>query len=182
MLVRNGATRLTKPLTEIHIPPTVHGILASRIDALSASEKGLLQTLAVIGKTFPLNLIRHVTATPDDQLEPLLKGLQVGEFIYEQPALGEAEYTFKHALTQEVAYHSILAERRKKIHERVGAVRSRRFFARSSKSIWQNSRITTGAAQTPREPQSISSDQPTRQRSVLPLSRRKRNIAMPYPL
>ncbi len=120
VLVRNGATRLTKPLTEIHVPPTVHGILASRIDALPASEKGLLQTLAVIGKDFPLNLVRHMTASPDDRLEPMLKGLQAGEFIYEQPALGETEYTFKHALTQEVAYNSVLIERRRLLHERTG--------------------------------------------------------------
>ena len=120
VLVRNGATRLTKPLTEIHVPPTVHGILASRIDALPASEKDLLQTLAVIGKDFPLNLVRHITASPDDRLEPMLKGLQAGEFIYEQPALGEAEYTFKHALTQEVAYNSMLMERRRLLHERTG--------------------------------------------------------------
>ena len=120
VLVRNGATRLTKPLTEIYIPPTVHGILASRIDALPASEKDLLQTLAVIGKDFPLNLVRHITAKPDDQLEPMLKDLQAGEFIYEQPALGEAEYTFKHVLTQEVAYNSVLIERRRLLHERTG--------------------------------------------------------------
>ena len=120
VLVRNGATTLTKPLNEIHIPPTVHGILASRIDALPASEKGLLQTLAVIGKDFPLNLVRHVTASPDDRLEPMLKSLQASEFIYEQPALGEAEYTFRHALTQEVAYNSVLIERRRLLHERTG--------------------------------------------------------------
>ena len=120
VLVRNGATRLTKPLTEIRIPPTVHGILASRIDALPASEKGLLQTLAVIGKDFPLNLVKQITASPDDRLEPMLKSLQAGEFIYEQPALGEAEYTFKHALTQEVAYNSVLMERRRLLHERTG--------------------------------------------------------------
>jgi class 3 adenylate cyclase/tetratricopeptide (TPR) repeat protein len=120
VLIRNGATRLTKPLTEIRIPPTVHGILASRIDALSASEKGLLQTLAVIGKDFPLNLVRHMTASPEDQLDSMLKGLQAGEFIYERPALGEAEYTFKHALTQEVAYNSVLLERRRLLHERTG--------------------------------------------------------------
>jgi class 3 adenylate cyclase/tetratricopeptide (TPR) repeat protein len=120
VLVRNGATRLTKPLTEIHVPPTVHGILASRIDALLASEKGLLQTLAVIGKTFPLNLVKHMTASSDDQLEPMLKGLQTGEFIYEQPASGETEYTFKHSLTQEVAYNSVLIERRRLLHQRTG--------------------------------------------------------------
>ncbi|HZZ08879.1 MAG TPA: AAA family ATPase [Candidatus Binataceae bacterium] len=120
VLVRNGATRLTKPVTEIHIPPTVHGILASRIDALPASEKVLMQTLAVIGKDFPLNLVRHLIGSPDDRLEPMLKELRSGDFIYEQPALGEAEYTFKHALTQEVAYNSLLMERRRLLHERTG--------------------------------------------------------------
>ena len=120
VLVRNGAVRLTKPLTGIRIPPSVHGILASRIDALAASEKALLQTLAVIGKDFPLNLVRHLTGSSDDRLEPMLKSLQAGEFIYEQPALGEAEYTFKHALTQEVAYNSMLMERRRLLHERAG--------------------------------------------------------------
>jgi class 3 adenylate cyclase/tetratricopeptide (TPR) repeat protein len=120
VLVRNGAARLTKPLTEIHVPPTVHGILASRIDALPASEKDLLQTLAVIGKDFSLNLVRQITTSPDDWLEPILKGLQASELIYERSALGEAEYTFKHALTQEVAYNSVLIERRRLLHERTG--------------------------------------------------------------
>jgi predicted ATPase len=69
VLVGNGATRLTKPLTEIRIPPTVHGILASRIDALPAPEKSLLQTLAVIGKDFPLNLVKQITASPDVRLD-----------------------------------------------------------------------------------------------------------------
>jgi predicted ATPase len=80
----------------------------------------LLQTLAVIGKTFPLNLVKHMTASSDDQLEPMLKGLQAGEFIYEQLALGETGYTFKHVLTQEVAYNSVLIERRRLLHERTG--------------------------------------------------------------
>ena len=120
VLVRNGATRLTRPLIEIHVPVSVHGILASRIDALPAAEKNLLQTLAVIGKGFPLSLVRQIIASPDDWLEPMLKSLQAGEFIYEQPALGEAEYTFKHALTQEVAYNSMLMERRRLLHERTG--------------------------------------------------------------
>ena len=85
LLVRNGLTRLTKPLIETRIPPTVHGILAARIDALSASEKDLLQTLAVIGKDFALNLVRHVSGGLDDRLELMLKSLQTGEFIYSKP-------------------------------------------------------------------------------------------------
>ena len=149
VLVRNGATRLTKPLTEIRIPPTVHGILASRIDALSASEKGLLQTLAVIGKDFPLNLVKHITASPDDRLEPILKGLQAGEFIYEQPALGEAVYTFKHALTQEVAYNSVLLERRKRLHLKVAealeALHGERLSGHYNELIHHNTRAGDAA-------------------------------------
>ena len=117
-LVRNGAVKLTRPLASIEIPRTVQGILAARIDRLGAAEKELLQTLAVIGKEFDLGLVRHVTRRPDDELMRELARLQLGEFIYERPAFPESEYTFKHALTQEVAYNSVLSERRREVHER----------------------------------------------------------------
>jgi class 3 adenylate cyclase/tetratricopeptide (TPR) repeat protein len=121
-LVREGsAVRLTRPLAELKIPPTVQGILAARIDRLPADEKDLLQTLAVIGKEFPFSLAREVIKKPDDDLNRMLNGLQLAEFIYEQPAVGDTEYTFKHALTQEVSYNSVLIERRKHLHERAGS-------------------------------------------------------------
>jgi tetratricopeptide (TPR) repeat protein len=120
-LLRNGAVKVVRPLSQLRMPPTVQGILASRIDHLAAEQKDLLQTLAVIGRESPLGLIRKVVAKPEVQLDPMLADLRAAEFVYEQPALTEPEYVFKHALTQEVAYQSILAERRKKIHERVGA-------------------------------------------------------------
>ena len=99
----------------------MQGILAARIDRLPADAKELLQTLAVIGREFPLSLIRAVVPKSDDELNRLLNDLQLGEFIYEQPAVGDTEYIFKHALTQEVAYNSVLMERRKQLHERTGA-------------------------------------------------------------
>src|SRR5713226_8968708 len=117
-LARNGTVKLTSPLSELKIPPTVQGILAARIDRLPPAEKELLQTLSVIGKEFQLNLVRAVTGNPDDQLQPMVDDLQLAEFIYEQPAVGDVEYTFKHALTQQVAYESVLIERRKTLHER----------------------------------------------------------------
>ena len=121
-LAREGAVvRLIKPLGELRIPPTVQAILAARIDRLPASDKDLLQTVAVIGKEFGLGLVRAVTAMSDDVLTPTLSALQLAEFIYEQPAVGDVVYTFKHALTQEVAYSSLLVERRTLIHERIGA-------------------------------------------------------------
>src|SRR5260370_34824067 len=71
-----------------------------------------------MGKESPLDLIREVASTAEAQLERTLSDLQVGEFIYEQPSLAGVEYAFKHALTQEVAYNSLLIERRKVLHER----------------------------------------------------------------
>jgi class 3 adenylate cyclase len=111
-LVRDGAAlRLTKPLNTLKIPPTVQGILAARIDRLPSDAKELLQTLAVIGREFPLSLIRAVVPKSEDELSRLLHDLQLGEFIYEQPATGDVEFIFKHALTQEVAHNSVLIER-----------------------------------------------------------------------
>jgi class 3 adenylate cyclase len=117
-LARNGAIKLLRPLAELKIPPTVQAVLAARIDRLPAADKELLQTLAVIGKDLAVSVIEAVTGESEARLEPMLTDLQLGEFIYEQPSLGGTEYTFKHALTQEVAYHSLLAERRRALHER----------------------------------------------------------------
>jgi predicted ATPase len=109
---------LAKPLADLKIPSTVQAVLASRIDRLPAEEKDFLQTLSVIGKEFPWSLLKQVIAKPEEELHSLLSHLQAAEFIYEQPAFPEVEYTFKHALTQEVAYGSLLIERRKSLHER----------------------------------------------------------------
>ena len=120
-LVRDGIIKLVKPLAELKIPPTVQAILASRIDRLPPAEKDLLQTLAVIGREFALGLVRRVVGKSEDELNRMLHALQLAEFIYEQPAAGDIEYIFKHALTQEVAYKSVLVERRKLLHERIGS-------------------------------------------------------------
>jgi len=119
-LIRNGAVKIMRSLSELRLPATVQGMLAARIDRLSAEQKDLLQMLAVIGRESPLGLVRQVASPLDTQLERILAELQASEFIYEQPALAGAEYIFKHALTQEVAYNSLLVERRKLLHGRVG--------------------------------------------------------------
>jgi class 3 adenylate cyclase/predicted ATPase len=120
-LVRNGRVKVARSLSQVRLPPTVQGLLASRIDRLSPAHKELVQTLAVMGRESPLALIRQVATPPAGELEPMLAALQAGEFIYEAPAAAGIEYTFKHALTQEVAYNSLLLERRKLLHERAGA-------------------------------------------------------------
>jgi predicted ATPase len=120
-LDRNGRVKLVRPVEQLRLPPTVQGILASRIDRLPADEKDLPQTLAVIGMEFPLGLVRAVTGRTEDDLDRMLKDLQLGEFIYEQPALGDTEFTFKHALTHDVAYKSLLTKRRRLLHERTAS-------------------------------------------------------------
>jgi class 3 adenylate cyclase/tetratricopeptide (TPR) repeat protein len=129
VLVRDGTVTIARPLTSIQIPSTVKGILAARIDKLAAPDKDLLQSLAVIGKEFPIGLVRRVVGKPDDELVPMLSNLQAAEFIYEQPAFPENEYIFKHALTQEVAYDSVLMHRRRTIHERTAAALEETFAA-----------------------------------------------------
>ena len=119
-LVRNGVVKVARPLTQVRLPATVQGILAARIDRQPSEHKQLLQTLAVMGKEVGLDLLRQVVPTVETQLHRMLADLQAGEFIYEQPAFPNAEYVFKHALTQEVAYNSLLIERRKLLHERTG--------------------------------------------------------------
>jgi predicted ATPase len=119
-LVRNGVVKVTRPLAQVRLPPTVQGILAARIDRQPAEHKQLLQTLAVIGREARLGLIRQLVPTVEPQLRRRLAELQASEFIYEQPAFPDSEYVFKHAVTQEVAYNSMLIERRKVLHERAG--------------------------------------------------------------
>jgi tetratricopeptide (TPR) repeat protein len=116
-LARNGGIKLIQPLRSLRIPATVQAILSSRIDRLAPAEKELLQTLAVIGMEQSLDMVRGVTRKSDEQLEPILSSLQLGEFVYEQPSTGRIEYTFKHARTQEVAYNSLLTVRRRQLHD-----------------------------------------------------------------
>src|SRR6266851_1803215 len=120
VLQRNGVVKLAKSMNAVKVPATVQAILASRIDRLPSEEKELLQTLAVIGREFALSLVRRVVAKSEDELNRMLHDLQLAEFIYEQPAAGDTEYIFKHALTQEVAYNALLIERRRLLHERSG--------------------------------------------------------------
>ncbi len=103
----------------LQIPATVQGVLAARIDRLAPEEKTLLQQLSVIGREFSSSLIRHVLPQSEAELYHLLSALQQKEFLYEQPAFPEVEYLFKHVLTQEVAYASVLIEHRKTLHEQI---------------------------------------------------------------
>jgi len=114
-----GAYRLTKPLQSIQVPVTVQSFLAARIDRLPSEEKTLLQAAAVIGKDVPHMLLQAIAQFHEEDLRRALAHLQTTEFLYEASLFPELAYTFKHALTHEVAYGSLLHERRRTLHTRI---------------------------------------------------------------
>jgi tetratricopeptide (TPR) repeat protein len=103
-------------LTDLQLPPTVQAVLAARIDRLAPEARQLLQTAAVIGREVPLPLLQALAEVPEAALQQGLAHLQAAEFLYETRPVPEYAYTFKHALTQEVAYDSLLRERRHALH------------------------------------------------------------------
>ena len=114
-----GAYRLAQPLDTLQVPATVQALLAARIDRLPPEDKRLLQTAAVIGTEVPWPLLQAIADTPDEALYRSLAQLQAAEFLYETSLFPERAYTFKHALTHEVAYGSLLHERRRVLHARI---------------------------------------------------------------
>jgi tetratricopeptide (TPR) repeat protein len=111
-----GAYSLGQALPTNQIPATVQAVLAARIDRLPPEEKRLLQTAAVIGTEVPLPLLQAIAEVPEDAVQRGLAHLQAAEFLYEAHLFPEPKYTFKHALTHEVAYGSLLQERRRLLH------------------------------------------------------------------
>jgi len=114
-----GAYRLLTPAEEIGLPATVQSVLAARIDRLPEREKRVLQTASVIGKKFAEPILRRVVDLGDGELPATLDALTGAEFLYAEALYPEAEYAFKHPLTQEVAYRSQLGERRARVHAAV---------------------------------------------------------------
>jgi len=114
-----GAHRLTRPVEHVQIPTTVKAILASRIDRLTPEAKRLLQTAAVIGKDVPMPLLLAIADAAEHEVRADLARLQAAEFLYETRLFPDLEYTFKHALTHEVAYAGVLHERQRALHARL---------------------------------------------------------------
>jgi len=119
LIGERGAYRLARTLEDIRVPATVQAVLAARIDRLPPDEKGLLQSAAVIGKDVPFGLLRVIAELGEPELRRGLKHLQGAEFLYEACEFPELEYNFKHALTHEVAYESLLHKRRHDLHARI---------------------------------------------------------------
>ena len=111
-----GNYRLVGQLRELRIPATVQAILAARIDRLSTRAKQLLQTASVVGTHVPHGILQLLVALREDELRGALAELREGEFLYESRLFPDIEYSFKHALTHEVTYGSLLGDRRRLLH------------------------------------------------------------------
>jgi tetratricopeptide (TPR) repeat protein len=125
-LLENGSIQkkdheyiLTKKASDIQVPDTIQGIIAARMDRLEENLKRTMQVASVIGRDFAFRILQIITGMREE-LKSYLINLQGLEFIYEKSLFPELEYIFKHALTQEVAYNSLLLKRRKEIHEKTG--------------------------------------------------------------
>ncbi len=120
-----GAYRLTRPVEALQVPATVQTILAARIDRLPPEEKQLLQAASVIGKHVPYALLAAIAEQPEETLQRRLAHLQEAEFLHETQLFPDLEFTFKHALTHDVAYAGLLGERRRDLHAAVAAALER---------------------------------------------------------
>jgi predicted ATPase len=114
-----GSHRLTRPVEQLTIPATVQAILAARIDRLGPEAKRLLQAASVVGKDVPMPLLLAIADAPEPEVRAELANLQAAEFLYETRLFPDLEYTFKHALTHEVAYQGLLHERQRALHARI---------------------------------------------------------------
>jgi class 3 adenylate cyclase/tetratricopeptide (TPR) repeat protein len=125
-LLENGSIQrtgdqyvLSKKTSDLQVPDTIQGIIAARIDRLEENLKRIMQVASVIGREFAFRILQAISDLREDLKSELLN-LQGLELIYEKSLFPELEYVFKHALTQEVAYNSLLSYRRREIHKRIG--------------------------------------------------------------
>ena len=117
---KDGKYQLEKDIQEVSIPSTIQDVVMARVDSLPEGTKEVLQCGSVIEREFNYKLIEHVTRLSEKELLPHLSALRDSELIYERGIYPESTYVFKHALTREVVYDSILTSRKKKLHEDIG--------------------------------------------------------------
>ena len=130
-----GAYRLVRPVQSLQVPTTVQTFLAARIDRLPVEEKHLLQAAAVIGKNVPYAILAAIAELPEEALQRALDHLQETEFLYETNLFPDTEYTFKHALTHDAAYSTLLKERRRRLHGQIVATIERLYPDRLAEHI-----------------------------------------------
>jgi tetratricopeptide (TPR) repeat protein len=117
---KDNRYRITKNIKEVVIPATVQDVIMARVDSLPEEMKGLLQTVSVVGRESSYDLIKRLTGLTEQELLSHLSVLKDSELLYERGIYPQSTYVFKHALTQEVAYDSLLIKTRKEMHEKIG--------------------------------------------------------------
>jgi class 3 adenylate cyclase/tetratricopeptide (TPR) repeat protein len=130
-----GAYRLAQAVETVRVPATAQAILAARIDRLPPEDKRLLQAASVVGKDVPFVLLQAIADMPEGHLRQGLAHLQSAEFLYETSLFPDLEYTFKHALTHEVAYGSLVQDRRRALHGRIAATIERLYPDRLAEHV-----------------------------------------------
>jgi class 3 adenylate cyclase/tetratricopeptide (TPR) repeat protein len=118
--------KLTRPITESEISPTIHGVIAGRLDRLEKETKQILQEASVIGRAFLYEILKRITLL-QDHIDTSLNGLERLDLLRTRSVKPDLEYIFKHALTQDVVYNGLLKSERKVIHERIGLVMEQLF-------------------------------------------------------
>ena len=130
-----GAHKLARPLPAIQVPETVQAVIAARIDRLCATDKALLQMASVLGKDVPFGLLQAIAEIAEDELHAAIGRLRAAEFLHEFEFLPDVQYTFKHALTHEVACGSLLQDRRRALHVRIVEIIERIYPERLAEQI-----------------------------------------------
>jgi class 3 adenylate cyclase/tetratricopeptide (TPR) repeat protein len=124
-----GGYQMVKGIAEVNVPDTIQGIIMARLDRLDEDGKRTVQLASVIGRQFLVRLLERISGFTS-KLEGLLRELKALEIIYEQGLLPEPAYIFKHAVIQDVAYNSLLIQRRKELHKAVGQAIEELYTAR----------------------------------------------------
>jgi len=117
---KNSKYHLTKNIQKVSIPSTIQDVIMARVDTLPEGAKDLLQTGSVIEREFSYELIKQVTGLPEQELLSRLSTSKDSELLYERGIYPQSTYVFKHALTRDVVYGSILIKRKKELHEKIG--------------------------------------------------------------
>jgi tetratricopeptide (TPR) repeat protein len=118
----NNRYRITKDVKEVTIPATIQDVIMARVDSMPEETKSLLQTVSVVGRESSYDLIKRLTNLAEHELLSHLSVLKDSELLYERGIYPQSTYVFKHALTQDVAYDSLLLKKRKEIHDEIGTV------------------------------------------------------------
>jgi class 3 adenylate cyclase/tetratricopeptide (TPR) repeat protein len=132
-----GTLALAKTISKFDIAPLVQAVIASRIDRLSPREKRLLHEASVIGRDVPFTLLHAITGFSEEELKGHLANLRAAEFLYETRLFPDVEYTFKHSLTQEVAFAGLLHEHRREIHARIMLAMENLYSSRLNEHVEQ---------------------------------------------